>query len=159
MIKIENFDRYYVTKNGEVISVKNDKTIRRKTYITKNGYEIVKLAKKGKYVRKLVHRLVAEAYIPNFTNNLEVNHIDGNKLNNSLSNIELVTHYQNMKHAHQNKLIDKHKKAIVEFDGYKFHFNSYKDAAKCIGVAASQVSIAISKNRLVKGKYKITNNG
>ena len=159
MIKIENFDKYYVTENGEVISEMNTKPIRRKTYITKNGYEIVKLAKNGKYVRKLVHRLVAEAYLPNFSNHLEVNHIDGNKLNNSLNNIELVTHYDNMKHAHQIKLIDKNKKAIVEFDGYKFHFNSYKDAAKCIGVAAPQVSIAISRNKVLKGKYKITNNG
>lgn len=159
MVKINGFDRYYVNENGKIFSIQNNKTIERKTYITKNGYEIIKLAKDGKYIRKLVHRLVAEAYIDNSSSSLEVNHKDGNKLNNNLYNLEFVSHIENMKHAHLNKLIDKNKKNTLEFDGYKFHFNSYKDTAKCIGVAASAISLAISKKRLVKKKFKITNNG
>jgi hypothetical protein len=46
-----------------------------------------------------LHRLVAEAFIPNPANLLEVNHLDGNKLNNNADNLEWVTHAENMRHA------------------------------------------------------------
>lgn len=53
----------------------------------------------------LVHRLVAQEFIPNPDNKLEVNHIDGNKLNNSIDNLEWVTAKENMQHASKNGLL------------------------------------------------------
>ena len=69
----------------------------------KQGYELVGLSKNGITKRYLVHRLVAEAFIKNVDNKPEVNHIDGNKLNNDLSNLEWVTRSENTKKAYDNK--------------------------------------------------------
>lgn len=60
-----------------------------------NGYPRIKFHSK----RYSVHRLVAMAFIPNPENKPEVNHIDGNKTNNNVGNLEWVTHSENVKHA------------------------------------------------------------
>lgn len=67
-----------------------------------DGYLFVGLADtSGKLKTHLVHRLVAEAFIPNPENKLRVNHIDGNKLNNSVQNLEWATQLENVRHAHR----------------------------------------------------------
>lgn len=67
--------------------------------IHKKGYLRVWLAKNGKRKSYMVHRLVAEAFIPNVDNKPEVNHIDGNKQNNSVDNLEWVTGSENVVHS------------------------------------------------------------
>ena len=62
----------------------------------KTGYVRVSIGNKSK---GLVHRLVAETFIPNPNNKPMVNHIDGNKTNNHISNLEWVTNAENVKHA------------------------------------------------------------
>lgn len=57
-------------------------------------------------VTPIVHRLVALAFIPNPENKKTVNHIDGNKLNNNLSNLEWSTHSEQMQHASQHSLLE-----------------------------------------------------
>jgi hypothetical protein len=66
---------------------------------SKNGYLRCQLAKDGKKHNYLVHRLVAMAFISNPDNKPEVNHIDGNKRNNYVTNLEWVTPSENQKHA------------------------------------------------------------
>lgn len=68
------------------------------------GYRIVGLMKDKKRHMHKVHRLVAMAFIPNTENKRCVNHKDGNKENNSVENLEWVTHKENMKHAVENDL-------------------------------------------------------
>ena len=69
------------------------------------GYCLIKLTKDGKEQHCLIHRLVAEAFIPNPNNLPEVNHKDGNKENNRIDNLEWVTSRENKIHAQKNNLI------------------------------------------------------
>lgn len=80
----------------------NNKKI--KTSISKCGYEKVTLSKDGEKFYFTVHRLVALSFISNPNNKPHVNHIDGNKLNNRIDNLEWCTMSENMQHAFKNKL-------------------------------------------------------
>lgn len=91
---INNYEEtYFISNCGKVFN----KSKRLKTYFTKTGYECVKLS--GKHFT--IHRLVAEHFIDNPFNKPEVNHIDGNKSNNTVSNLEWVTSSENKQHAKQ----------------------------------------------------------
>ncbi len=77
------------------------------------GYRTTCLCKNNKRKYKRVHRLVAETFISNPNNLPCVNHIDGNKTNNTISNLEWCTHSQNTSHALSNGLIDNAKHRIA----------------------------------------------
>lgn len=81
-------DRYGVVK-GKVL----------KQTINKRGYPEVRLFSKSKSTLKVVHRLVAKAFIENKQNSPQVNHINGIKTDNSVKNLEWVTNSENQKHA------------------------------------------------------------
>ena len=89
--------RFYVNSKGEKRGYK-EKIL--KQSVTGKGYKVGK----GYYVVRgngnllKVHRLVAEVFIPNFENKPQVNHIDGNSLNNNLSNLEWVSNMENQHH-------------------------------------------------------------
>jgi len=93
-------DRYQVTSWGRVFNVDKQKFI--KPYIHDKGYLRVDLYEEnGKKKHHKVHRLVAKAFIPNPDHKPQVNHIDGNNQNNSITNLEWVTNNENQKHAKQ----------------------------------------------------------
>ena len=112
---INNFEQYY-----EVSNLGNVKTLERNvwnrfSYVTRPerimkqdtdryGYKGVCIHVGNYKKRHTVHRLVAEAFIPNPYNLPEVNHKDGNKENNSADNLEWVTGSENIKHAINNGL-------------------------------------------------------
>lgn len=74
----------------------------RKTFVSRNGYERVGFH--GGQTTIAVHRLVARAFCEGYANHLEVNHKDGDKLNNTADNLEWVTKSDNIKHAFSNGL-------------------------------------------------------
>lgn len=100
--QIKGFTGYYISKDGTVVSTRVDRDGRLMIPAKhwRNGYWGLGIrTADGKRVNKLVHRLVAEAFIPNIKNLPQVNHIDGNKDNNSVDNLEWCTHTENQRHA------------------------------------------------------------
>lgn len=97
--------RYYVSDLGNVMSVggkKKGKTIM-KPRIQNSGYNIVKLFVDGHHITCLVHRLVALAFIGE-CQGMDVNHKNGNKTDNRVSNLEWCTRKENMEHCIHNHL-------------------------------------------------------
>ena len=70
-----------------------------------HGYLRVNLSRENKRKNMLVHRIVAEAFVPNPNGKPEVNHINGDKTDNKAANLEWVTGSENMKHAYKNGLL------------------------------------------------------
>ncbi|MGG2111786.1 NUMOD4 motif-containing HNH endonuclease [Lysinibacillus pakistanensis] len=97
--RVRSLDR--VTKSGQLRKGKYINS----SYINKCGYKEVRLYVDGKQYTKLVHRLIAMAFIPNPFNLGTVNHIDGVKTNNDISNLEWCTQEDNNTHAWRTGLI------------------------------------------------------
>ena len=89
---------YEVSNKGNVRSIRRNAVLNQTTGV-KNGYRYVGLYKDGKNKKALVHRLVASAFIDNPMGKKTVNHIDGNKGNNAIDNLEWATHSENHRHA------------------------------------------------------------
>lgn len=100
MIDILEFDGLYkITEYGDVFKYSNKGMKRMKIQLDKDGYEVLNFNFGGKVFGRKIHRLVAIHFIPNPLNKKCVNHIDGIKTNNHYSNLEWVTHSENMIHA------------------------------------------------------------
>ena len=102
---IKSYDKYIPNRHGT-------KTFKKSKLISScnngNGYLQVKLSKNGKRKAFYVHRLVCDAFLGNLDSNLEVNHIDCDKSNNKLDNLEIISHKENMIHAYNNNLLYPH---------------------------------------------------
>ena len=99
--RIKDFEDYAITDKGEVISYKYKTPRKLATYFQKSGYENIKLSKDGVTYHKLIHRLVAEAFIENPNNLPEVNHKDKNRQNNNLENLEWCSRLDNLKDSYE----------------------------------------------------------
>lgn len=99
---IKNYEGLYqISSLGNVKSLRNNKILKPGI---RNEYYIVSLCKGGKQKSKTIHRLVAKTFIPNPKNKEQVNHIDGNKLNNRIENLEWCTNQENIIHSWKNGL-------------------------------------------------------
>lgn len=88
---------YQVSSFGNVINLKTSKFL--KPTFSQDGYLIFHLAINKKFKRFKTHRLVAKAFIPNYENRPQVNHINGVKTDNKINNLEWATQSENMKHS------------------------------------------------------------
>lgn len=98
LMPVPDFPNYFVSSNGCVFSTKRGVMKELKKEISKAGYERVRFYNKGVNKLYLVHRLVLSVFTGGMKD-LFVNHIDGNKSNNNLENLEWCTHSENVKHA------------------------------------------------------------
>jgi hypothetical protein len=94
---IPGHQRYEISEDGTIRNCLNGKI--KSQYIGSTGYYMVSFSYGNKSNPQRVHRLLASCFIPNPDNLPHINHIDGNKTNNSLGNLQWVTHEGNMKHA------------------------------------------------------------
>ena len=118
-------DEYQASNLGNIRSIKSNNLILKGDY-QPNGYKRVYLWKNGSKKNLLVHRLVALSFLPNPNNYEEVNHLDENKANNKLENLEWCTHSYNMNYGDvKKKISESHKgKVISEKSRKKLSENS-----------------------------------
>jgi len=115
---IKGFEGFYEVSNlGNVKSLPRNGTIKKDKIliggIDNGGYRIFNLSKNGSNSIKTAHRLVAIAFIPNIDNKPQVNHINGNKSDNRVENLEWVTPKENISHGFKTGLITRNKKTKV----------------------------------------------
>ncbi len=100
--KIDGFYNYSVSNDG---LIRNDKRNQVKAQrVNKDGYSVTDIYRDGERFTYRVHRIVANEFLDNPENKEEVNHIDGDKTNNNVDNLEWVTKSENMKHAYDTGL-------------------------------------------------------
>ena len=133
--EIEGFPNYYVTEDGHIWSGWCGRYI--SEILTENGYRRVVLSKNNKSHNFLVHRLVAEAFIPNPENKPCVNHKDLNRENNCVENLEWVTYKENNNYAdHGSKNGTAHSKRVGQYHPKTIEliaiYNSLKEAAAAV---------------------------
>lgn len=139
---------YSVSDLGEIRKDTNDYIM--KPYI-QNGYAHVTLQINKKSKRFNIHRLVAIAFIPNPENKPYVNHIDGDKTNNCVKNLEWVTAAENAQHAVRTGLRQpSRERAVVQFslNGQKIReYKSLSEAARITDSSVAKISICCQRKR------------
>lgn len=100
--RLRSLDRPVKQRSNSIQVKKGKLIIQSKNH---KGYPLANVSKGNKRYSRATHRLVAEAFIPNPENKPQINHIDGNKENNSVSNLDWVTASENIRHAINNGLM------------------------------------------------------
>lgn len=146
--RVRSVERIIKKRDGSMQRVKGRVIKQNLSGPEKGKYLAVGLHKDGVQVTKRVHRLVADAFIPNDDPSLEVDHVDADRLNNCVENLRWVTHLENMRYmvAAGNyrgsyremlkpevraKLLPKLRKRVIRDDGVVF--SSITEAAKAMG--------------------------
>ena len=158
LYQISNFGRVAskdrICYNGTGYFLKIGKVL--KQNLAGAGYPFLGLHKDLKVKQCNVHRLVAEHFIPNLENKETVNHIDGNKLNNNVSNLEWLSRKENSQHAVDTGLINSRKKVIQLYPNGDFisEYESATQAENITGISKRQISCACNGRQKTAHGYK-----
>ncbi len=137
MREIKGYEGLYaITSCGKVWSYRSKKFL--KPIITKNGYYMVRLIVDYKVEHKYIHRLVAEAYIPNFNNYDTIDHIDGNKEHNYVNNLQWMMRGNNAAKTNKKKV------KCIETNQI---FNSLIEASKFANTNPCNISCVCNNGR------------
>ena len=133
-------------KTGEIL----------KTY--KKEYERVRIKNKIITTEANVHKVVAEAFIPNTENKLIINHKDGNKFNNHVDNLEWFTHSENTRHAMKTGLLNYgviyNFKPILQYDkdgNFIKEWESETEISKCLNISRARIYQVLDKKGMALG--------
>lgn len=152
---IPGYPDYAISRCGKVLSLKpgQHRYLKlKKPRINHDGYIQIKINKQW----KSLHRLLALTYLENSDLTLQVNHKDGNKLNNSLDNLEWVTQRENLHHAMRTGLHDNPEVAVYQIDpvtGNRVAFISLIEAQKQTGVWQANITKVLLGQRPKAGGY------
>lgn len=116
-------------------------------------------SKEGKYVKRSIHRLLLQTFVPNPEGKAHVNHIDGDKSNNDLSNLEWATPKENAQHAIENGLTDvtRNRKEVHQYflnGDYIQSFDSDVAAQEATGIPKQNISKVTVGDRLHAGYFQ-----
>lgn len=137
---------YQVSNLGRVKSLKNRKILSPDISL---GYERVTLFLDGKKSRFLVHRLVAQSFIPNPQNHRFINHKDENRSNNRMTNLEWCDASYNINYGHRNKKLSQKSNHVIqcELDGtFIAEYASVPVAAKILNLKCSTLYQCCNNN-------------
>lgn len=154
---VVGFEKYYIaSSNGNIWSLRSGKMLKPK--IDKYGYEVVVLSVHGVPHHRTVHRLVAQAFIPNPRNLPTVNHINEIKLDNRVENLEWMSIEDNNNHGTRNKRMSdtKCKKPVEQIfkDGTRVRYKGVKDASRKTGINRCQISNCCKNISKTAGGYE-----
>lgn len=148
------YDNYAVSDYGNVKNIKNNQLI--KQFERKDGYMQVSLWNCGKGHSFKVHRLIAEYFLPKNPEKLYVNHIDGNKKNNNISNLEWCTPSENNYHAVKQELVNAIKVKVVDLsDDKEYFFDSLTQASIFLNEDKRALSRALKRKTGIYHNYQI----
>lgn len=147
---------YKITSDGEIFSIRGGRFL--SLNYKKNGYVYIELNVNGVATNHRVHRLVAEAYIPNPENKPTVNHINGKKADNRAENLEWATVSENTQHAYDMGLLlpPRASEYLLEHtDKEPVNAYSYEELSNLIGYGSSQITHYIKSGETIRrGNYK-----
>lgn len=148
-VKINDFPNYEISNSGNIKNIRTGHIL--KPSISKRGYPVVNLYKNGKGHLKTVHLLYAKAFLPNPLKLTQINHIDGNKLNFNLSNLEWCTARENNLHARNTGLHNSNgDKKVNQYDEnnvFMKTFKSISEASRITGINRSCINAVVKGNR------------
>lgn len=166
MKQIKDFPNYRIHESGLIESCYKPKTSTvvdewfpvKHIFDKSCGYMLVTLCHEGIRKNKRVHRLLADAFLENPENKAQVNHIDGNKLNNQLSNLEWATSQENSQHSYDHGMSTPPNEKEIEqisFDGKIVQtFPSLHAAGRQTGIAWQNISKVCRGLRNTAGGFK-----
>lgn len=150
-LQIKDFPGYYITDSGDVYSRlvstfhnPNGRIIKLKPQKNNRGYLYCNLL--GKH-HKYIHRLVAEAFIPNPENKKTINHKNGIKSDNRVENLEWVSYSENNKHAIKTGLRKPFSKPVMCVETKEI-FNSAVEAAKKYNIDITSITLVLTKRKV-----------
>lgn len=150
-------EKYDINEYGKLRNRVTGRILKQKK--NHKGYLVCGISIKGKYKDISIHRAVAETFIPNPNNYAQVNHIDGDKTNNCVDNLEWCTASQNMQHAVKTGLSNfnycsKKVVALNDNDEILYRFNSMAEAAKYINGIPEKICMCCRGKRKTHRKLK-----